>query len=153
MKLCDEAEALGYAFQSTNSKGHLVYAHPAGHTVKINPSCRDDQARTVSLAMRKTLGVHQLRPCRNAKAAKVRQAKERERLAADRRKIQAAHDDYLARIANGALIGADPDVIRRIEQYEQELAELDRLMRSVPSGGDHQGRRKARHTSGERPAS
>lgn len=152
--LCAEAKRLGYEHTGVNSKGFLVYAHPAGHEVRISPSATEHQAREISKAMRQAAGTYEATTGRNAVAVKERAQKRREldaeRLSAERRAIQAEHDAYLARISGAPHLEANPAALRRIEEYLRRLDHIDSLMRSIPSGGDHQGRRSARHTAGKR---
>lgn len=149
-----EAEDLGYVHDRTNSSGYLVYVHPSGHEVQINPSAAEHQARAVSKAMRRTAGTWQPTVGRNASACKERAARRRElegeRLAAERQRVQAEHDAYLARISTAPHLRDDPGALRRVESYLTELDRLDRLMRSIPAGAAEQGRRHAAHTSGRR---
>lgn len=153
--LVREAEQLGYVHDRTNTHGYLVYLHPSGHEVQICPSAAEHQARAVSKAMRKATGSWEQAAGRNATAVKERTAKRRqlegERLAADRRRVQAEHDAYLARIDGAPHLKSDPAALRQVESYLRELDRLDLLMRAIPSGGDHSGSRHARHTAGARP--
>lgn len=153
-KLCAEAERLGYVHTGTNSKNFMVYTGPTGHEVRISPSVTEHNARAVSKAMQQAAGTYDASGGRNAQAVRERAQKRRgldtERLAAERRAIQAEHDAYLTRIANAPHLKADPESLRRAEGRLRELDRIDALMRSIPSGGDHQGRRSARHTSGRR---
>lgn len=155
-KLCREAERLGYVHEYTNSKEFMVYVGPTGHEVRISASVTEHHAGAISKAMRQAVGDYEATPGRNAQAVKERAEKRREldgeRLAAERRAIQAEHDAYLARIAGAPHLKDDPAALRRIEKYLRDLDRLDSLMRSIPSGGDHQGRRSAKHTAGTRPA-
>lgn len=153
-QLCDEAEQLGFVHERTNSKGWLVYIDPAGHEVHISPDPAEHQARSIRRAMRQAAGVYEAPAGRCAQAVKDRAARRREldgeRLAAERHEVQRRHDEFLARIENAPHLRHDPTSLRRVEGYLRELDRLDALMRAIPAGGDHQGRRGARHTTGRR---
>lgn len=148
-RLCAEAERLGYEHTAVNSSGHLVYTHPSGHEVRINPSAPEHQAREVTKAMRKTAGCYEVTPGRSGQRAKDRQHRRHEldaaRRAAERRTLQAQRDAYLARIARAPHLNDDPAALRRVEARLSELDRLDALMRTAPST-EH----RVRHTAGVR---
>lgn len=153
-QLVREAEELGYVHDRTNSQGYLVYVHPSGHEVQICPSAAKHQARAVSKAMRKTAGTWQPAQGRNARAVKDRAGRRREltgeRLAAEHARNKAERDAYLARIEAVPLLRADPEIVAALEANARRRRELEALMTAVPSVGEHQGHRHARHTAGVR---
>lgn len=149
-----EAERLGFTFDRTNSKQHLVYQSPGGDEMVLSPTMSEHTLRSVVRQMQRMVGAVEHKPGRNASAVKERQARRRElgamRLAAERRQIEDERAAFLARTAGAVLRKVDRRALRRIEARLAEVRRLESQMVEVPAGGDHGGHRRAQHRAGER---
>lgn len=153
-----QAERLGYALVSQNSKGARRYEHPTAEPIVLQPTMSDDTARTLSRQLAAVAGIPVQVAKRNPAAVRERQARERVQHRADAER----HEQELAalRAERARLLGGhgvsltDVEVSRietEMERSERELARLRRLMTETPSSAEHRsGGRAARHQAGAR---
>lgn len=153
-KAVQEAERLGYEFDHTNSNNFHVYVHPSVGEIALNPSMNEGTARQVMRRMQQAAGALDRTQGRDAGAVKDRARRradlDAERLAAERRQIEAQRDTYLARIAGAPLSNLDRGELARLETRLKEIRRMEALMVSIPASADHRGRGQSRHRAGAR---
>jgi hypothetical protein len=140
-----DLDALGFDHIWTNSSGHHCYAHPDDphqEELLVNPNTNENGAKTLIRRARRITGAPAIVDKRNASQVKERATAARQRL----QYVRDKHRRLLDARAAPALLAAAANLI---DQREQELEAVERLMRQPPAGGhDHRGTGQARHYTG-----
>lgn len=151
-RLVKDAEAVGFVYESTNSKGADRYVHPDGRSFLLTQGAGEHAVRQIRVA----IGLDARAPKRNSAAVHERQARERDRQrqereqhAAQLERLRVEKDQLLA--GQGAHLTPEQVLLveRRMEQTEREIRRFQRLMTETPEAGSHCGTaRSARHQAG-----